>query len=65
MVRCCCQVIPTVGVDGEDGDKARAKMQAHFRLLGAAWLRWGGHAQRAGHHVGLQSAVLGCQGTVF
>lgn len=29
------QVVPTVGVDGEDGDKAREKMQKHFRLLGA------------------------------
>lgn len=28
------QVIPTVGVDGEDGEKAREKMQKHFRLLG-------------------------------
>lgn len=32
--RCHPQVIPTVGVDGQDGEKERAKMQRHFRLLG-------------------------------
>jgi hypothetical protein len=28
------QVLPTVGVEGEDADKAREKMQRHFRGLG-------------------------------
>lgn len=32
-----CQVIPTVGVGGEDGEKARAKMLKLFTNLGA-WM---------------------------
>ena len=30
----CLQVVPTVGVEGSDAERAREKMQAHFRLLG-------------------------------
>ena len=38
------QVVPTVGVGGEDADRAREKMQRHFRGLGEG----GGGAPRRG-----------------